>query len=86
MSVASNSTDNRTAVVCITVIVMTLILSGVTATVICALKGITIPDFGVKEVSLALGGGLVGFLTGAGYGYAMAKKPDQAPALKQTEG
>lgn len=61
-------------------IVMTMIVMGIAASVICALAKVPAPDMGVKEVVLSLGGGLVGFLTGAGY-VQSSKKPD-APSIQ----
>jgi hypothetical protein len=81
-----NSSDNRVAIIGVVCIVLWLITAGVAAVVICVLKGVAPPDLGVKEVTLSLGSGLVGFLTGAAYHAFMAKKPDQAPEIKPIEG
>jgi hypothetical protein len=47
----------------------------------CAMKGVSPLDFGVKEVCLALGGGLVGFLTGVVVGKVGAAAP-QTPEVE----
>ena len=56
-----NSIDR--AIKGIVAIVLWLVTVAGTVSFTCVLKGVAAPDFGAKEVALALGGGLVGFLT-----------------------
>jgi hypothetical protein len=72
--------SNDRAIRGVILIVMTMIVMGIGANVICAIAKVPAPDFGVKEVVLSLGGGLVGFLTGVGYAQP-SKKPD-APSIQ----
>jgi hypothetical protein len=62
-------------------IVMTMIVMGIGATVVCSLAKVPAPDLGVKDVVLSLGGGLVGFLTGVSYVGQSSKKPE-APSIE----
>jgi hypothetical protein len=71
------STNDR-AIRGVILIVLTMIVMGIGATVVCSLAKVSTPDLGVKEVVLSLGGGIVGFLTGVGY---ESKKPD-APSVQ----
>lgn len=72
--------SNDRAIRGVILIVMTMIVMGIGATVVCSIAKVATPDLGVKEVVLSLGGGLVGFLTGVSYGES-SKKPD-APSIQ----
>lgn len=77
-------TTNDRAIAGIVKITLYLITVGAAATVACAVLKTPVPDFGVKEVALSLGGGLVGFLTGMNYANAQTKRPD-SPVVQTKE-
>ena len=63
----------------IVAIVLWFVTVGGIVAILCASKGVAPTDLGAKDVALALGGGLVGFLTGVQVGKNMAEKPTELP-------
>ncbi len=75
--------SNDRAISGVIAITLTMIVTGIGATVVCAVCKVPLTtDFGVKEVTLSLGGGLVGFLTGVGYAAVQQLKKPDAPSVE----